>query len=105
MRGKGVVERARGKVFLCQLFTVSKKEPGKTRLVMDLSAKNSHSGLISTQEGRMAGVPGPPGHPRFQHFLAFQVEDETFQFIRVLFRLSLAQRIFTKLVRGKRAYP
>ncbi|KAK3886697.1 hypothetical protein Pcinc_009163 [Petrolisthes cinctipes] len=40
-----------------------------------------------------------PIHPRFRRFLAFQVGTETFQFTRLPFGLSLAPRVFTKLVR------
>ncbi|KAK3890225.1 hypothetical protein Pcinc_005760 [Petrolisthes cinctipes] len=40
MREKGIVERATGRVFLSRLFTVPKKDQGKTRLVMDLSKLN-----------------------------------------------------------------
>lgn len=41
-----------------------------------------------------------PIHPRFRRFLTFQVGEETFQFIRLLFGLSIAPRVFTKVVKA-----
>lgn len=40
MSERGVVELATGWVFMSRLFTVPKKAPGKTRLVLDFSAVN-----------------------------------------------------------------
>ncbi|KAK3893097.1 hypothetical protein Pcinc_003090 [Petrolisthes cinctipes] len=118
MREKGVVERATGRVFLSRLFTVPKKDQGKTRLVMDLSKLNKfvktlHFRMVSVAQVRTVLRKGDwlasldlkdaywhvPIHPRFRRFLAFQVGTETFQFTRLPFGLSLAPRVFTKLVR------
>ncbi|KAK3895260.1 hypothetical protein Pcinc_001010 [Petrolisthes cinctipes] len=118
MREKGVVERATGRVFLSRLFTVPKKDQGKTRLVMDLSKLNKfvktlHFRMVSVAQVRtvlrkgdwLASLDLKDAywhvliHPRFRRFLAFQVGTETFQFTRLPFGLSLAPRVFTKLVR------
>ncbi|KAK3893387.1 hypothetical protein Pcinc_002819 [Petrolisthes cinctipes] len=118
MREKGVVERATGRVFLSRLFTVPKKDQEKTRLVMDLSKLNKfvkplRFRMVSVAQVRTVLRKGDwlasldlkdaywhvPIHPRFCRFLAFQVGTETFQFTRLPFGLSLAPRVFTKLVR------
>ena len=36
-------------------------------------------------------------HPCFQMFLAFQIEEDCFQCIRLLFGLSIATRVFSRL--------
>lgn len=118
MLERGVVEPATGRVFLSRLFTVPKKDTGKTRLVMDLSALNKfltplRFKMVSVAQVRSVLREGVwlasldlqdaywhvPIHPRFRRFLAFQVGRETYQFTRLPFGLSLAPRVFTKLVR------
>lgn len=117
MLEKGVVEPVTGRVFLSRLFTVPKKSRS-LRLVMDLSALNKflkplRFKMVSVAQVRSVLREGVwlasldlqdaywhvPIHPRYRRYLAFQVGRDTYQFTRLPFGLSLAPRVFTKLVR------
>ncbi|XP_045106652.1 uncharacterized protein LOC123501712 [Portunus trituberculatus] len=115
---KGCGGASDGSLFLSRLFTMPKKDIGKPRLVMDLSSLNKFLKPLCFKMLTVAQVHSVlregdwlasldlkdaywhvPIHPRFRRFLAFQVGTETFQFTRLPFGLSIAPRVFTKLVR------
>ena len=113
----GVVERARGKVFLNRLFEVPKKDSDTTRLVLDVSRLNVHITpfkfkMTTVASVRLALRSGcfmasldlkdaywhVPIHRDFRPFLAFSAGKRIFQFRVLPFGLNIAPRVFSLMM-------
>ena len=118
MLADGVVEVARGPVYLSRPFTVPRKDRPDPRLVLDLSRLNKtilcpRFRMLTIMQVRHSLHPGAwftaldlanaywhvPVHPRFRPYLAMQVGCEVLQFRVMPYGLNVAPRIFTKVTR------
>ena len=114
----GVIERAKGKVFLNRLFEVPKKDSDTTRLVLDVSRLNKHITpfkfkMTTVASVRLALRPGcymasldlkdaywhVPIHRSYRPYLAFSAGGRVFQFRVMPFGLNIAPRVFTRILR------
>jgi hypothetical protein len=102
--------------FLSHFFTI--QEPGKIRPILDCKRLNKY---IQCQHFKMEGVPAlreliQPGdfmckidlkdaytvvpiHPEYRHFISFRHRNKIYQYKTLPFGLSVAPRVFSKLMR------
>ena len=113
----GVIEPARGPVFLNRLFEVPKKDSDTPRLVLDVSRLNTH---ITPYKFKMTTVASVrlalrsgcymasldlkdaywhvPIARSFRPFLAFSAGGRNFQFRVMPFGLNIAPRVFSRML-------
>ena len=113
----GVIERAKGPVFLNRLFEVPKKDSDTSRLVLDVSRLNRHITpfkfkMTTVSSVRMALRSGCymasldlkdaywhiPIAKSFRPYLAFSAGGRIFQFRVMPFGLNIAPRIFSRML-------
>ena len=118
MLRKEVVERVTGRVFLSRPFTVPRRDRPEPRFVLDLSYLNKfipchRFKMLTISHVRSSLLPQAwftsldlqsaywhvPIHRRFRPYLAFQANEDVFQFRVLPFGLNIAPRVFTKLTR------
>ena len=114
----GVIERAKGPVFLNRLFEVPKKDSDTPRLVLDVSSLNRHITpfkfkMTTVSSVRLALRSGcymasldlkdaywhVPIAKSFRPYLAFSAGGRIFQFRVMPFGLNIAPRIFSRMLR------
>ena len=113
----GVIERARGPVFLNRLFEVPKKDSDTPRLVLDVSRLNRHITpfkfkMTTVSSVRLALRSGCymasldlkdaywhiPIAKSFRPYLAFSAGGRIYQFRVMPFGLNIAPRIFSQML-------
>ena len=112
----GAVEETKSLAFQGPLFTVSKKDSDKRRVILDLSTLNKFitcprfkmttindvrrllpKGAFTTSIDLQDAYWHVPVHPHFRRFLGFRLGKKKYRFRCLPFGLNIAPRIFTKL--------
>ena len=117
LRRKRVIEKAKRLRWQSRLFTVPKKEPGKDRLILDLSQLNRYihcpkfkmltlnqvklllpKGYWTVSIDCLDGYWHLPITPGKRPFLGFVYDGQAWQFRALPFGLNVGPRAFTKVV-------